>query len=282
MNSQKNYCSASCRVLLRLQQTTQLHCVVDEQKIELENLRREKKEEAAASEKEISSLRLRVMSLESQLGLCKFANETTNAAGPGVTENLLRRIQAQVSFLFNLRDQSYISKLFNKHANSATNLITADSVRNVMRDIGVQLTTDEAAVLFETFDTDENGGLDLQEFTKAIKHPSKVEQWADTLPLSKLLARCLSFKESDDPLREVSRLSSDELRTSTKAFTEGLQAILSDALSELRKCYAEMDKITDQSTNDASSKFQTFKMSSGSVEDFHRGLHGRVGASQSS
>ena len=259
------------------QQTTQLRCVVDEQKIELENLRREKKEEAAASEKEISSLRLRVMALETQLGLCKSANDTANAVGPGDTENLLRKIQAQVSFFLNLRDQSYISDLFNKHANSATNLITADSVRNVMRDIGVQMTADEAAVLFETFDTDENGGLDLQEFTKAIKHPSKVEQWANTLPLSKLLARCLSFKESDDPLREVSRLSSDELRALTKAFTEGLLTILSDSLSELKKCYTEMDRMTDLSANDASSKFQTFKMSSGSVEDFHSGLHGRVG-----
>ena len=83
------------------QQTTQLRCVVDEQKIELENLRREKKEEAAASEKEISSLRLRVMALETQLGLCKSANDTANAVGPGDTENLLRKIQAQVSFFLN-------------------------------------------------------------------------------------------------------------------------------------------------------------------------------------
>ncbi len=196
--------------------------------------------------------------------------------------NLLGRIQARVEVFFNLRDASYVSELFNKHADSATNLMAADSIRNALREIGVQLTADEAVVVFETFDTDENGGLDLQEFMKAIKYPSKVEQWVETLPLSKLLAQCLSFKEGDDPLREVSSLSSDEVRVSVTAYTESLQTILSDAVGELKKCYAEMDRLAKQSANDAGSKFQTFKMSSGGVEDFHNGLQGRVGASYNS
>jgi hypothetical protein len=34
--------------------------------------------------------------------------------------------------------------------------------------------------LIKTADTDENGGLDLQEFMKAIKYPSKVQQWMDS------------------------------------------------------------------------------------------------------
>ena len=42
--------------------------IVDELKIELENLQRQNKEEAEASAKEISSLRLRVVALETQLG----------------------------------------------------------------------------------------------------------------------------------------------------------------------------------------------------------------------
>ena len=32
-----------------------------------------------------------------------------------------------------------------------------------------------------------------------------------------------------------------------------------------------------EGTKEASSKFQTFKMSAGRVEDFHNGLQGRVG-----
>jgi hypothetical protein len=260
------------------QPTNQLRRIIDEQKIQLEDLHREKKEEAAASSHEISTLRLRVMALENQLGLSKSAKEAANEAECG-NETNAERIQARVAVFFNLRDSetSYISELFKKHANSRTNLLTAESTRSALREIGVRLTAEEAAVLFEIFDTDDNGGLDLQEFMKAIKYPGKVEQWADSLPLSKLLAHCLSFKESDDQLREVSSLSSDELCASIKAYSKCLQTILTNALDELKKCYAEMDRMTADSANEANSKFQTFKMSSGKVEDFHRGLQGRVG-----
>ncbi len=157
--------------------------------------------------------------------------------------------------------------------------MAADSIRNALRDIGIQLTAGEAAVLLETFKMDKNGGLDLQGFMKAIKHPSKVEQWVETLQLSKLLAQCLSFKESDDPLREVSRLSSDEVHISVTAYTESLQTTLTDALGELKKYYAAMDKLAKQSAKDASSKLKTFKMRSGGVDAFHIGLQGRVGTS---
>mmetsp|Transcript_34092 Transcript_34092/g.71581 ORF Transcript_34092/g.71581 Transcript_34092/m.71581 type:complete len:178 (+) Transcript_34092:241-774(+) len=156
--------------------------------------------------------------------------------------------------------------------------MTLDTVHNALRELGIHLTAEEAAVSFEISDTDENQGLDLHEFMKAIKYPSKVEQWANTLPLNRLLAHCLSFNDSDDPLREVSRLSSNELRASTNAFCESLQPIIADAVGMLKRCYAEMDGMAAQGAEEASSKFQTFKMSSGSVKDFHCGLHGRVGA----
>jgi hypothetical protein len=57
---------------------SQLICIIDEHKIELENLRREKKEEAAARAKEISSLRLRVAALENQLDKNKADAETSS------------------------------------------------------------------------------------------------------------------------------------------------------------------------------------------------------------
>jgi hypothetical protein len=179
-----------------------------------------------------------------------------------------------------MRNISHVKQVFEQHKDRHTNLISISALPGALIDLGISLTTEEISVLFETSDTDENGGLDEQEFTKAVKYPGKVEQWADSLPLSKLLAHCLSFrfKEGDDPLREVSRLSSAELRASANAFGESVETILGDAVGELKKCYAEMDRMAAESASSASSKFQTFKMSSGSVEDFHSGLQGRVGA----
>jgi hypothetical protein len=65
---------------------SQLICIIDEQKIELENLRRDKKEEAAASSKEISSLRLRVAALENQLDKNRADAETSSEARLGTRD----------------------------------------------------------------------------------------------------------------------------------------------------------------------------------------------------
>jgi hypothetical protein len=179
-----------------------------------------------------------------------------------------------------MRNVSHVKQVFEQHKDTHTNLISISALPGALLDLGIRLTAEDISVLFEASDTDENGGLDEQGFTKAVKYPCKVEQWADGLPLSKLLAHCLPFKlkEGQDPLREVSRLSSDELRAAAMAFGEGLETMLGDAVGELRKCYAEMDRMAAASADTAGSKFQTFKMSSGSVDDFHSGLQGRVGA----
>ena len=65
------------------QQTSQLSRVVDEQRIELEILQREKKDEAAESAKQISGLRLRVVELETQLGKGQATKETFSEARHG-------------------------------------------------------------------------------------------------------------------------------------------------------------------------------------------------------
>jgi hypothetical protein len=180
-----------------------------------------------------------------------------------------------------MRNVSHVKQVFDQHKDEHTNLVSPIALPGALIDLEISLTKEEIAIVFETSDMDDNGGLDEKEFTKAVKYPGKVEQWADSLPLSKLLAHCLSFKftQGDDPLREVSRLSTDELRASANAFGEGVETILGDAVGELKKCFAEMDRMAAESAATASSKFQTFKMSSGSVEDFHSGLQGRVGAS---
>jgi hypothetical protein len=149
-----------------------------------------------------------------------------------------------------------------------------------MCELGIQLTSNEVDFLLDTVDTDESGGLDLKNFIKAINYPSKVQQWTDTLPLSPLLAHCLSFKggeSSNEPLRVVSNLSADELRASTEAYCETLQVILADAVRELRKCFDAMDKLAPSSVENDNSKFQTLKMSAGGVDEFFQELLGRVG-----
>jgi hypothetical protein len=274
------------------QQTNDLRILVGEQKTELERLQREnaslvtqieahkraQADSVAASAKDVNGLRLRISELEIDLDKHKASNlflkecrDTDHDAA-----RLNKQIQARVAHFHLSRNQLHNELIFKKHANQATNLMTVNAMTAALRELGVQLTQDEAAVVFESVDTDENGGLDLQEFTKAINHPSRVQQWIETLPLSPLLAHCLSFKGgvSSDPLREVSRLSADELRASTQAYCDSAQKLLADALQELKRCYDAMDALASSAGN---SKFQTPKMSAGSVEEFYQGLVGRVG-----
>jgi hypothetical protein len=167
--------------------------------------------------------------------------------------------------------------VFINYADQDTKRIKFGPFKRSLIELGVRLPSDEIKAVFETADTDESGGLYLAGFTRAIQYPCQVEQWAATLPLSQLLAQCLSFKESsDDPLRKVSRLSADELRASADAFSENLRKILAEALSKLSLCFAEVERSSAVSAGHGS-KFETFKMSSGSVADFHKGLLGRVG-----
>ena len=65
------------------QQASQLSRIVDEQKIALDNLQREKREEAAASAKELTGLRLRVVELETLLSKGQAVNETPSDASLG-------------------------------------------------------------------------------------------------------------------------------------------------------------------------------------------------------
>jgi hypothetical protein len=213
---------------------------------------------------------------EAQLG-AQHSENSSGKAGTGDFAELIERVQANVVGFFNLREKSYVEELFKKHANDATNLMTADAMTAALRELGKNLIQDEAAAVFESADADENRGLDLQEFIKAINHPSKVQQWVETLPLSSLLAHCLSFKggDSSDPLREVSRLSIHEIRASIQAYCESAEKIVADAVHELKKCHDAMDALAASSAGNT--KFQTPKMSAGSVEEFYQGLLGRVG-----
>ena len=188
------------------QQANDLRIVVGEQKGELERLHRDnaslsaqveahKRAEAdrmSASAKDVNALRLRISELEIDLDKHKATNASIRESRDTGHDSarLTEQIQARVAHFHNSRNHVHNELIFKKHADQATNLMTAAAMTAALRELGVQLTEDEAAAVFESADADENGGLDLQEFVKAINRPSKVQQWVETLPLSPLLSGC--------------------------------------------------------------------------------------------
>jgi Ca2+-binding EF-hand superfamily protein len=66
-----------------------------------------------------------------------------------------------VSRFIQFYDKSYVEDLIKKRANLTTKPMTVNT-SDALRELGLQLTRDEADVVFETADTDENGGLNFK------------------------------------------------------------------------------------------------------------------------
>jgi hypothetical protein len=61
------------------------------------------------------------------------------------------------------------------------------------------------------------------------------------------------------------------------ALCKGLKKLFEEAIRGLKKSFEEMDK--QEASNQAAGKFQVFKMSVGSADNFHGGLTQRIGQS---
>ena len=144
----------------------------------------------------------------------------------------------------------------------------------------------EAEASLKAMDLDDNGGLDFEDFKRAVQQPpTQLEQWASMLPLAAMLARSLPVNggQGDQPLRDFSRLGEDEINAAVEAFSAGLRTLLIKAQSASKNMFANTDKKASEAAQDsadgfsAASKFKTFKMSTGSVAEYFEGLSSRVG-----
>ena len=186
---------------------------------------------------------------------------------------------------FLLQDKDHVKNLFQKYADKGKRkIVSVSNFSAAIDELGLILESEGRDLLFKEADMDNDNGLDLEEFSRVINKTSKLEQWATTLPLAKLLAYCLPSLETGavnstaDSLRAVSRLSTQDIVKAAQLVGEGVARVLEERVKDLKACYDNMDKKTaEELLNTANVKFQAFTMSAGKVEDFHKGLTERVG-----
>ena len=149
---------------------------------------------------------------------------------------------------------------------------------------GLDSDSEDPKHLFKEADIDGDGFLDVEEFGRIISRPSKLEQWLSTLPLARLLSFCLeaadqSLATAPDPLRVVSRLDLPVLSAVVDGFCDGAKRLLSEHKENLSVCYAALDRKAGegQGSSGPSAKFETFTMSAGTAESFHKGVTDRIG-----
>ena len=194
-------------------------------------------------------------------------------------------ITAVHQFLDRQEDSLY-RNVFDHFKDMPSGTLSTDGLRRAMHSLGVPVLRKGAEELMAVMDLDENGVLDYEEFKRAVAQPlTQLEQWASMLPLAGLLASSLpiSSGHGDQPLRDLSRLSEDQIDAAVEAFRGGLTRLLMDAKTKLRQMFQDADRKAHDAAQDLASgvsvvsKFKTFKMSTGTVADYHDHLSSRIG-----
>jgi len=122
-----------------------------------------------------------------------------------------------------------------------------------------------------------NKTIDFDAFKRIALGPSVLESWTTSLPLAALLADSLPLPPSqdEDPVRNITTLSASQIECISDAFSKALSTMLTEHVKRLKEAYDGMDKPKESNSNLA--KFQVVDMSSGVIEDFHKGFQHRIG-----
>jgi hypothetical protein len=297
-------------------QAEQLRLLVAEQKVEIENLQRENKRLTAQieaqkwmsqdetrapgmSKYEMSSLQLRVRELETQLDVSTALKRDESHVEKSKTESDLR-------LYLERQGQGFLQRVFNQYAELENVPVdTADShsfsegdgnakskraamlkhagLQKALHDLGLQMDSDAVKELFISMDLDENGGLDFEEFKRAVQQPATpLEQWLAMLPINGLLSRSFPVcgGPGDQVLRSVSKLGADEIHATVDVFSRALRGLILEAIANLQQMFSRVDEKAMEAakgSDGAVAKFKTFKMSTGTVDDYVRGISERVG-----
>ena len=200
-----------------------------------------------------------------------------------------KSLDAGISAVNQYLDQqgdSFLKGVFDKFADVSILIpgskptIKTEGLQHALLELGVHMAREKVEALVTAMDIDESGSLDFEEFKLAVQQqPTQLEQWASMLPLAGMLARSLpvSGGQGDISLREFSKLEENEVNTAVEVFSEGLRRLLMQAKDTLRQMFNNVDKRASEAENSAVAKFKSFKMSTGKVADYHRGLSSRIG-----
>jgi hypothetical protein len=147
---------------------------------------------------------------------------------------LLETLRSQMSAGFQRRNEQYAQEIFDKYKSPDSAGLSKESLAQVLSDLGICLSTDQVEELLYTqgLKSDSIDGEDRDdciswsEFLMIISKPSKVEEWATTLPLAALLADCMPSTNDADPLRGLSELCLEDTQAISACFCEGLVKLL--------------------------------------------------------
>jgi hypothetical protein len=225
---------------------------------------------------EMEILETQIIDLTSKIQVTPSTGSPKEQRHGTATQSVLDQVQSGVCSFLQSQSEKFVESVFLKYEDAETHLVKKEALSIALSEFNIMLTDEEVEAIMLNMDIDNNGGLDLKEFTRALNQPStQVEQFVKTLPVSGMLARCLSTNGATEPLGALCDLSRDELKDRVQVFVPiFLQEVLEPALNKLRTLLKAHENEQAQLSD---SKFSGFCMNAGSVRDFYDGPYKRIG-----
>ena len=211
-------------------------------------------------------LRKENLSLQSKI---RVARESGNLGDSNV--QLLQR-QIDVGFL--RRDPAYVKIIFDQYSDKYVGSIRQDKLHSALAELGVEIDVMGTEELFQEFDSDVSGGLNLEEFQQLLLKSTRLFEWSKGLPLHELLADAIPRRPGQDPLKVISELTVDDIAVTCQAMVEGLIKIVHQGSACLKQAFQAWDQ---RERTDGASKFNVVALSCGQIADFHLGIEERIG-----
>uniref|UniRef100_A0A7S0M388 NAD(P)(+)--arginine ADP-ribosyltransferase n=1 Tax=Cryptomonas curvata TaxID=233186 RepID=A0A7S0M388_9CRYP len=182
------------------------------------------------------------------------------------------------------RGTENIEAVFKKYANNSSGVCKKDFYDALYHVRLEDIDRDDAEVIFDDMDMDNNGLLDLNEFRRAVSARSSFEQFiAKAIPFPELISTSLPRANGSNQLATFMELTSTQISVFVRAVSSELEFILTAKAKELKDSHkaaeAKAAEAKENSTDTASSasKFSVSTMQAGDISDYHKGLSGRVG-----
>ena len=193
------------------------------------------------------------------------------------SEQLLLMISEQVETGFRRRNSEIVEEIFHKHSDQRSNhrIILIDKLPKALHDLGVHVPTNDMDDFLQEFDFSNKIGLDHKEFVSVLRKPTIAEEWVKTLPVSEIIADAVPKISGVHPLEVISQLSKVEISVICRAVLHGLEEILFTSSRKLKEAFNAMEK---KAKTDGDCKFSMVPMTCGTIQDFHAGIEGRIGA----
>jgi hypothetical protein len=207
----------------------------------------------------------------------KVCIELFECAGPHSLDTNRRE---RTEKFFKRLDENHVRTVFKKHSSNGESL-RRDNLEPALIELGICVKGNGLDDLYRLLDLNHDGTLEFEEFQRALACSSEIEQWAASLPFAGLLACCLPpiGGGDGDATRELCAVTPEELAASLDAFATGARHLITERLQDLQAGFDELDRRVrvQECVNAVGGKFSSAGLEWGTIEDFHKGIQGRIG-----